>query len=50
MPWGDWQFWVVTASALAGLLVIVTPLVAKRRRARHRRVELTVDRRPVKGR
>jgi hypothetical protein len=48
MPWGDWQFWVVTAAAVAGLLVVATPFVAKRRR-RGPRVELTVDRRPVKG-
>ncbi|MCW5757113.1 MAG: hypothetical protein KIT54_07755 [Phycisphaeraceae bacterium] len=23
MPWGDWQFWVVTAAALGALAMIV---------------------------
>ena len=42
MPWGDWQFWVVTlAAVLCGVLVVrsLWPKQTKRKS-----VELTIDR------
>lgn len=36
MPWGDWQFWVVSAGALAGLVALfraVRPRPRKKTRA-----------------
>ncbi|MDP7070395.1 MAG: hypothetical protein QF561_03490 [Phycisphaerales bacterium] len=29
MPWGDWQFWVVTVASLAALLLILRPLLVQ---------------------
>jgi hypothetical protein len=29
-PWHDWQFWVVTAACLLGLLGIVSPFLPRR--------------------
>jgi hypothetical protein len=31
MPWGDWQFWVVTLAAIAGLYTIARILIPKRK-------------------
>ena len=44
MPVGDWQFWVVTLLALAGLLFVVR-LVLPKRKSSSRRVKLTIDKR-----
>ena len=30
-PWHDWQFWIVTGMAIAGLLILVRPFVRLRR-------------------
>ncbi|MDX1998520.1 MAG: hypothetical protein SF066_12450 [Thermoanaerobaculia bacterium] len=30
VPWGDWQFWVVTAVALGGLLALLRPLLPRK--------------------
>jgi hypothetical protein len=30
LPWADWQFWVVTVAAAAGLWRLVQPLLARR--------------------
>ena len=40
MPVGDWQFWVVTAAAALGLLVMIRTL--RGRRPRPRRTDLTI--------
>jgi hypothetical protein len=32
MPWGDWQFWVVTMFAGWGLWIVVRPFLPKRSR------------------
>ncbi len=31
MPFGDWQFWIVTAAALIAAVVLVRPLFPSRR-------------------
>ncbi len=31
MPWGDWQFWLVTAVALAGGWFVLRPLLPGRK-------------------
>jgi hypothetical protein len=38
LPLDDWQFWVVSGAALAGLLLLVRP-----RRPRRRITELTIE-------
>ena len=45
MPVGDWQFWVVTLLALAGLLFVVRLVLPRKRKSSGRRVTLTVDKR-----
>ncbi|MFO0894548.1 MAG: hypothetical protein U0574_06275 [Phycisphaerales bacterium] len=59
IPWQDWQFWVVTALALAGGWVVIRPLLPRRGRGpacpgcgpgggtQERRATLTVDGRRV---
>ena len=49
MPWDDWQFYVVTALALAGLWMIVRTFLPRRRGSAKgkSRVKLTVNRRRV---
>ena len=51
MPWNDWQFWLATAAALAGLWFALRPFLPSRRdgdcgscgpRTRPRRAELTI--------
>ncbi len=51
MPWGDWQFWLVTAFALAGGWFVLRPLLPGRKDdcgacgtppARPKRTNLTV--------
>lgn len=32
LPSDDWQFWVVTILAIGGVLVVIRPLVWRRRR------------------
>lgn len=45
-PIGDWQFWIVTLAAAAVLVAAARPLLrGVGKRARSRRVNLTVDRR-----
>jgi hypothetical protein len=46
MPWGDWQFWVVTALALSGLWVLVRMFIPKKK-PKGKRTTLTVS---AKGR
>jgi hypothetical protein len=41
MPWGDWQFWVVTAAAVGGLIALWRTVVPRRRPA-PKRTELTI--------
>lgn len=43
MPWGDWQFWLVTVLAIVGLWMVVKPLLPKRRRSGGRKVSLTIE-------
>lgn len=31
LPWSDWQFYVVTSVALAGLVLLLRPLLPARR-------------------
>jgi hypothetical protein len=45
MPWGDWQFWVVSGLALGALVVLVRGLVPRKKAAR--RTGLTVSARGV---
>lgn len=45
MPFGDWQFWVVTAFALAALVVLVRSLRPKKRKPP--RVSLTIERKKI---
>lgn len=56
MPWGDWQFWVVSAAAIIALTMLLRPffpLILGRGRTRGSRTQLTVkgsrvDRRKAK--
>lgn len=46
MPWGDWQFWIVTLAMLAALLVLarcVRPLWRLGRKPPSKRAALTVS-------
>ena len=45
MPFGDWQFWLVTLVALAGLAFVVRPFLPRKRKSSGRRVSLTIERR-----
>jgi hypothetical protein len=49
MPLGDWQFWVVTVVALAGLWLVIRT-VAPRRKGTGPKVPLTIERKKVGGR
>ncbi len=42
MPWGDWQFWVVTVLFLGAIWLIARPFLPGRR-VRSRRVGLTIS-------
>mgnify|MGYP001814092556 CR=1 FL=1 len=42
MPFGDWQFWVVTVVALLGVYALARQFLPKRRKGTRKRVELTV--------
>ena len=46
MPLGDWQFWVVTLAAIAGLVFAVRTILPRRKKS-GTRVDLTVDRQSV---
>jgi hypothetical protein len=64
MPWRDWQFWIVTALALAGAWLIARPFLPRKRgdgaapgcpncasgsaASKPRRVALTIDKKRVK--
>ncbi len=39
MPWGDWQFWLVTLAAAAAVCMLVRVLIPRKR---GKRTELTV--------
>ena len=41
MPWGDWQFWVVTVAA--GVAIVAVARVLIPRRTRGKRTALTVS-------
>ncbi len=41
MPWGDWQFWVVTLIAALGLYALVRVIKPKRRSKK--RTSLTIE-------
>ena len=47
MPWGSWQFWVVTAAAAGALIALIRVLIP--RRTRGVRTPLTVERHKPKG-
>ena len=63
MPFGDWQFWVVTIIGLVGLWLVIKPLLPRKakddgcphcasgaaasRKKKGRRVALTVERKHV---
>lgn len=32
MPWGDWQFWVVTLAAVGGVVALARVLLPKRKK------------------
>ncbi|MHC4948794.1 MAG: hypothetical protein ACYTG1_11115 [Planctomycetota bacterium] len=49
MPWGDWQFWVVTVLAVGAGWLGVRPFLPGRGRGRGRRVDLTVGGRSLDG-
>jgi len=40
MPWGDWQFYVVTVAALCGLWAAVRTILPRRRKTK--RTKLTI--------
>lgn len=40
MPWGDWQFWVVSIAAVGALWVLVRALVPRKR---PKRTPLTIS-------
>ncbi|MEM7754572.1 MAG: hypothetical protein AAF297_02935 [Planctomycetota bacterium] len=40
MPWGDWQFWVVTVAAVGAIVWLGRSVLPKRRA---RKTELTVS-------
>ena len=40
MPWGDWQFWIVTLAALGAVLWLIRMLYPKKKRSV--RADLTV--------
>lgn len=50
MPIGDWQFWIVTAACVVGLIVVVRPFFPRRKTRRRRRVEITVEQRALDAR
>ncbi|MEL6739202.1 MAG: hypothetical protein AAFP26_00950 [Planctomycetota bacterium] len=41
MPWGDWQFWLVTLAAIGGLALIVRAVLPKRKRGK--KTSLTIS-------
>lgn len=41
MPWGDWQFWVVTLIAALGLYALVRVVLPKRKATK--RTTLTIE-------
>ena len=53
LPWGDWQFWLVTALALGAAVAIIRPMLPSRQKkagcpgcgpaAPPRTTQLTVD-------
>tara|TARA_R110000782_G_scaffold101029_9_gene187504 strand:- start:851 stop:1006 length:156 start_codon:yes stop_codon:yes gene_type:complete len=40
MPWGDWQFWVVTLAAVGGLWALARALMPRKR---PKRTALTIS-------
>ena len=42
MPYGDWQFWIVTLIMLAALWWVIKPLLPQRKPTR-RRAALTIE-------
>lgn len=42
MPWSDWQFWVVSVSALGAALIFVRTLLPRRKR-KPKRTSLTIS-------
>jgi hypothetical protein len=43
MPWGDWQFWVVSLLAVLAVWVLMRAIVPRRKKT-GRRVRLTIGR------
>ena len=50
MPVGDWQFWVVTALALAGAWIVFRAVAPRRRKGNRRKVGLTIERKDPSNR
>lgn len=42
MPWGDWQFWLVTLAATLAVGALIRVIVPRRRS--RQRAELTIER------
>ena len=42
MPWGDWQFWLVTVLALGAAMLLARAMVP-RKKARPKRTGLTIS-------
>lgn len=52
MPWGDWQFWVVTAMAIGAGILVIRPMLPKRFRRAPKgiRAQLTLKGRKIDSR
>lgn len=48
MPWGDWQFWVVTLAAIASIVLAARVLIPRKQKSK--RTTLTVSVGPRTGR
>lgn len=43
MPWGDWQFWIVTIAAIVSVTLAARTLIPRKSRSQTKRTALTVS-------
>jgi hypothetical protein len=49
MPWGDWQFYVVTLAALCGVWAAVRSVLPRKRKGGGRKTTLTIEGKKPRG-